>query len=135
MASSRSSEGPNAIEWDICLYEYYILILQSKSKLLNRMHSWKQSFRGASSILQILSLWVPFFVCAFFCLDLERWKAWWNSSLLATAQADSSVGRSNRWPWSWVARKLVIKYFNSDRFGYVSFFFEKPGEVFCYSDV
>lgn len=51
----------------------------------------------------------------------EKWKAWWNSSLLATAQSDSSVCRSNRWPWSWVARKLVIKYFNSDWFGNLRF--------------
>lgn len=53
--------------------------------------------------------------------ELKRWKAWRNSSLLAQAQADSSVCRSNRWPWSWVARKLVIKYFNSDWFGNLRF--------------
>lgn len=52
---------------------------------------------------------------------LERRKGWWNSSLLPTAPADSSVCRSNRWPWSWVARKLVIKYFNSDWFGNLRF--------------
>lgn len=53
--------------------------------------------------------------------ELERWKAWRNSSLLAQAQTDSSVCRSNRWPWSWVARKLIIKYFNSDWFGNLRF--------------
>lgn len=34
----------------------------------------------------------------------------------------SYVCRCNRWPWSWVARKLVIKYFNSERFGNLGYF-------------
>lgn len=124
VASSWSSKGPNGIEWDICLYEYYIFFLQSNAKLLNRTHSGKQSGWGSYVGIANSVLLGPFF--SFRCKkrplhELERCKAWWNSALLATAQADSSVCRSNRWPWSWVARKLVIKYFNSDWFGNLRF--------------
>lgn len=95
--------------------------LQSDAKLLNRMHLGKQSLWGLH-ILQIpFSLQKKKEWKRGSPHEFEKWKAWWNSSLLAAAQADSSVCRSNRWPWSWVARKLVIKYFNSDWFGNLRF--------------
>lgn len=93
--------------------------LKSEAELLNKMHSEKTiSVRGFEDTADSMLLGHPFTfgVIEIPLHEFKRWKAWWNSSLLAEAQANSSVCRSNRWPWSLVARKLVIRYFNSDWF-------------------
>lgn len=104
------------MEPDICLNEYCISFPCSQ-----RLNYWREcTFKNRSvEDTADYSLLAHSLYCGVKerpLHELKRWKAWWNSSLPAIAQADSSACRSNRWPWSLVARKLVIKYFNSDWF-------------------
>lgn len=79
--------------------------------------------RGGQRLRGTQSCVPPFCFCwsADVCVSCREANVWRNSSLLAAAPARSHVCRSNRWPWSWVARKLVIKYFNYDWFGNLRF--------------
>lgn len=118
--ASSVLQGPDEMEWDICLNEYYIF---SSSLML---YYWTDCTLE-NSLYEVHRNWKfnPF--GSFFLFPVKRMSvlAWEMQKCVGIPpcwlQHRPIVCRSNRWPWSSVARKLVIKHFNSNWFGNLRF--------------